>query len=90
MGRMATEAQMVIGMRMLGMAGLWTVSPGENSRMLSEKQTAFRESGTAAMKAAFSGRDLAGVMRAAAVPLQRTTGANLRRLSRGGPKMPGG
>lgn len=90
MTRMAGEAQMVIGMRMLGMAGLWTVSPGENARMVSEKQTAFLDSGAAAMKAALSGRGAAGVMQAATAPLKRKTGANLRRLARGGPKLPGG
>ena len=37
------ETQLVMGYRMLGMAGLWAVSPGENRRMIAEKGPAFTE-----------------------------------------------
>ena len=44
---MLAEANMVIAMRLWGMAGMWKVTPGENKRMLDEKSTAAMKSGAA-------------------------------------------
>ena len=49
---MLAEAQMVIGMRMLGMAGMWRVTPSENSRMVTEKTRAATQGAMAATRAA--------------------------------------
>jgi hypothetical protein len=46
-GMMLAEANMVIGMRMLGMAGMWRVQPSENRRMVAEKQAAGAEAALA-------------------------------------------
>lgn len=84
-GLMLAEAQMVIGMRMLGMFGLWRVTPGENRRMVAEKLAAAAEAGLAASRAAATGRSPAQIGAQALKPVRRRTGANLRRLSRRGP-----
>ncbi|RYI13254.1 MAG: hypothetical protein EON48_12645, partial [Acetobacteraceae bacterium] len=55
-GMMLTEAQMVIGMRMMGMMGLWRVLPSENARMSSEKMTAISKSAIASSQAMLSGK----------------------------------
>jgi hypothetical protein len=80
------EAQAVIAMRMWGMAGLWNVTPSENSRMVSEKATALPQSALAASQAAMAGKRPDEVMTAAIRPLRRKTGANARRLTKRGPK----
>ena len=54
-GLMMAEAQMVIAMRLWGMAGLWNTKPEENLRMVQEKAEAVLQSATragAAMMAA--------------------------------------
>lgn len=84
-GSMMAEAQLVIGMRMMGMAGLWRVSPAENSRMIAEKITAASESAFAASRAIMAGRSPALVAEHALRPIRRRTGANVRRLTRNGP-----
>lgn len=83
--QMLAEAQMVIGMRMMGMAGLWAVAPGENARMVAEKAPAFSEAGAAAWGAALSGARPDQVMAAWLKPISRRTRANSRRLSKRGP-----
>ncbi|WP_172293634.1 antibiotic ABC transporter [Pseudoruegeria sp. HB172150] len=82
MARMGAEAQAVIGMRTLGMAGLWPVSPAETTRMVQEKADAWNEAvhaGTAAMLAA-----PVAAAEAAMKPYRKRTRANARRLSRRG------
>ncbi|MDN5786294.1 antifreeze protein [Pseudorhodobacter sp.] len=88
MGMMMAEAQMVIVMRMMGMAGVWNVTKGENKRMVSEKTTALIASGFAAQKAIAAGADPTGAALAAMRPLRSKTRANARRLSGRGPKSP--
>ena len=83
---MAIEASAVIGMRMLGMSGLWAVPNSENSRMISEKQVAFAKSSQKAFIAAMSGKTADVVMMEAAKPLRRRTSANHKRLTHLGPK----
>jgi len=36
-GLVIAEAQAVVAMRMMGMAGVWSVTPAEDARMMSEK-----------------------------------------------------
>ena len=81
--RMMAEAQTVIGLRMLGMAGVLPAAPMENARMVSEKQHAFSEAGMAAARAMMTGRGPLGAWSAALAPIGRTTRANSKRLSKG-------
>ena len=83
--QMLTEAQMVIGMRMMGMFGMWRVSPSENSRMVTEKMAAMQAAGRAATSAAMSGKSPAAAMDHALKPIQRRTSANVKRLGQRGP-----
>ena len=76
------EAQMVMSYRTLGMLGLWTVAPGENTRMVAEKAPAFAEAAMAASRAAISGRRPDEVLGAWMKPLRRETRLNARRLGR--------
>ena len=86
---MMAEAQMVIAMRLMGMAGGWTVGPKENSVMVAEKSTAIVASGMAAGRAIAAGASPHGVALAALKPIRAKTRANARRLTKGGPKLPG-
>ena len=81
------EAQMVMAMRIAGMAGWWSVVPSENARMVNEKAPAFAEAGAAAGRAMMRGADPATMLSVWARPIRRRTGANARRLSRRGPKL---
>ncbi|MCK0166848.1 antifreeze protein [Jannaschia sp. S6380] len=78
--QMLIEAQTVIGLRVMGMAG-GSAAPGENLRMITEKQTAFAQSGLAAMGAVLSGKTPAQTYGLALTPIGRTTRANSRRLA---------
>jgi hypothetical protein len=85
---MMAEAQRVIAMRLMGMAGGWRVSPGENARMVSEKSTAMLASGMAAGRAMMAGTSPEGVALAALKPIRAKTRANAKRLTQRGPKLP--
>lgn len=85
---MAVEAQSVIALRLMGLSGLWSVTPRESLRMVSEKGPAFRDASMAAVAAAMGGKRPDEIVDAAVKPLRRKTRANVRRLSRRGPKMP--
>ncbi|MDT0682738.1 antifreeze protein [Roseicyclus sp. F158] len=80
---LAQEAQMVIAYRTLGAAGLWPVTAGENSRMVSEKGPAFTASAMAASMAAMTGKRPDEIMTAAIRPLRKETSRNAKRLSGG-------
>ncbi len=82
--QMLAEAQSVVAMRTMGMAGLWNVSPGENDRMIAEKMDAMRESGMAAAGAMMRGHSPVRVAMAAVKPVKRRTDANARRLAKRG------
>ena len=86
---LCAEASTVMTMRMMGMAGLWSVTKSENDRMVSEKSSAFLDSATAASIATMSGKRPDEVMNAAVKPLRRKTRANARRLGKRGPALPG-
>ena len=87
-GMMLAEAQMVIGMRMMGMMGVWRVLPSENARMSSEKVAAVGEAAMATSQAVLSGKSPAFVAEAALKPIRRRTSANVKRLARRGPGKP--
>jgi hypothetical protein len=78
---MMRDAQTVFGMRVLGMAGVVPSEPDENVRMVTEKQTAFAQSGIAAMGALMSGKTPVQAYGAALEPIERTTRANSARLT---------
>ena len=80
------EAQAVIAMRMLGMAGVWNVTPMEDSRMVTEKMAALPQSMMAGSYAAMTGQSPERVAEAALRPLRRKTRSNSRRLARRGVK----
>jgi hypothetical protein len=84
-GLMLAEAQMVIGMRMLGMAGMWRVTPSEGARMVSEKLAAAQAATFAATRAAMQGKSPAVIADHALKPIRRRTKANAKRLAKRGP-----
>lgn len=88
-GMMLAEANMVIAMRMFGMAGMWKVSPAENQRMVDEKSAAAMASGAAMAKAVVAGKSPAAVALAGLRPLRAKTRSNAARLSKRGPGTPG-
>jgi hypothetical protein len=79
---MLAEAQTVMTLRIWGMAGLWPVSPSEQTRMLTEKWPAFVQSAGAAGAAMMKGHGPDRIAEAALRPIGRKTRANSRRLSR--------
>ncbi|WP_128516268.1 antifreeze protein [Tabrizicola thermarum] len=85
---MLAEAQMVIAMRLLGMAGMWRVSPSENARMVSEKMDAVQQSAFSATRAVMQGKSPAAIADVALKPISRRTSANAKRLARRGPGTP--
>jgi hypothetical protein len=86
-GMMLGQANMVIAMRMMGMAGAWNVTPAENKRMVDEKTAAAVESGAAMTRAALAGKGPVAVAKAGLAPIARRTGANAKRLAKRGPKV---
>ncbi len=82
------ETQSIVTMRMLGMAGLWSVADSEDSRMVNEKAPAFASSLIAASTAAMRGQRPDQIATAAIKPLRAKTRANAKRLARRGPSRP--
>lgn len=82
------ETNAVMSMRVLGMMGLWSVTPSENARMFSEKPPAFAKSAMAGMSAAASGKRPDEVATAMIKPLRKETRSNTRRLAKRGPSLP--
>jgi hypothetical protein len=83
---MAVEAQMIIAMRLGGMAGFWNVTKAENHLMSTEKLAAAQASAFAAAAAIMLGANPAAVALAAIKPVRRKTAANVRRLGKRGLK----
>ncbi len=79
------EAQAVIALRCLGAMGMWTSPPGENLRMVAEKQAAFAHAARAGMLAHARGDRPDLVTQAIIKPLRRKTTANVARLTKAGP-----
>jgi hypothetical protein len=84
--RLAAEAQTVIALRTLGMAGLWNTGKAENERMVSEKTEAFTQSAVASGRAMARGASPNQIARAGMKPLARKTKSNVARLTKAGPK----
>ena len=78
--RLMAETQMVMTLRIMGMAGVWPVAPGENNRMVFEKAPAFARAQLAMTRAAMRGARPDQIVAAGLKPLGRRTGANSRRL----------
>jgi len=87
-GYLMAEAQAVIAMRMMGMAGVWSVTSAEDSRMISEKVYAMTKATTDATKVAMAGGTADQIAAAAIKPIRRKTRANARRLGKRGMKTP--
>ena len=86
LGYLAAEAQAVIAMRTLGMAGFWPVTKSENRRMVDEKLSALTQAQTAMWVKAVALAPPTEVMAAGLRPLRRTTRANAARLGKRGVK----
>lgn len=87
-GMMLMEAQAVIAMRMLGMMGMWRVTPSETARMSTEKVAAVGRSAVAAQQAALTGKPPAVIADLALKPIARRTRSNVKRLAARGPGKP--
>lgn len=84
--QMMFEAQTVMTLRILGMAGVWGTAPAESVRMVLEKPDAFIRSASSATEAMMTGKRPDQIAEAALKPLRHKTKANARRLRRAGPK----
>lgn len=80
--RIMAESQLVIGLRLAGMAGLWPMGQAETGRMVAEKLAASQQARVAALKAGMAGGSLPQIALAAMKPVGRRTRANARRLTR--------
>lgn len=83
-GYLMAEAQAVITMRMMGMAGVWSVTPAEDGRMISEKVYAMTKATTDSAKVAMRGGTADQIAAAAIKPIRRKTRANAKRLGKRG------
>ncbi|MGO4906900.1 antifreeze protein [Pseudorhodobacter sp. W20_MBD10_FR17] len=86
MSMMMIEAQSVIHMRLMGMAGLWKVCPQENSRMVTEKLEAMMQATSDAGQATLRGGSADEITAAAIAPMRNATRANSERLGKNGMK----
>lgn len=87
LGSLVAESQQVIAYRVLGMAGMWSVEPSENARMVNEKGPAFLQSWWGASRAAMNGAAPVRVLDAWTGPLERKARSNRKRLARRGPTL---
>jgi hypothetical protein len=71
-------------MRLMGMGGLWRVTPSENARMVQEKSDAAVASGSAMLRALMAGQNPAKVALAGIKPMRAKTRANTARLAKRG------
>lgn len=84
--RLGIEAQSVINLRTLGMAGMWNTPFDENYRMVVEKQGTFLKAGCEAIEDMVGGEDAISVARRAVATLDETTTENRHRLTACGPR----
>jgi hypothetical protein len=78
--RMMAEAQTVVTLRILGLAGFWPVPQSEHYRMVFEKAPAFMRAGSNATVAALRGERADRIAAAALRPVSARTHANAQRL----------
>ncbi|SLN29821.1 hypothetical protein AQS8620_00917 [Aquimixticola soesokkakensis] len=86
---LAVQSSSVIGMRMLGMGGFWSVAPSEMDRMVAEKPEHIGRGLIAAQAAVMAGASPAGVMSAALKPVTKRVASNQKRLAKRGPDVTG-
>ena len=79
--RLAIEANSVIWLRTLGMAGVWNTPFDESYRMVAEKHGAFLKASGDAVAGLVQGRNPVDVARPAVATLDDTTSRNRQRLS---------
>jgi hypothetical protein len=80
---MMAEAQWVMSIRMMGLAGVLPLTQAERQRMVAEKGPAFARAWSDAAAAAQAGHSAERVLLAAVKPIGRRTRANARRLTKG-------
>lgn len=81
-GMIIWDVQAVMGLRLMGLAGGWTMPPGEAVRMVTEKPPAFAQAWAAWQTAMMAGRGLEAAGNAFSAPLSRKARGNRRRLTR--------
>ncbi|GIT91859.1 hypothetical protein JANAI62_23160 [Jannaschia pagri] len=78
--RVMMDAHTVIGLRMLGFAGVIDSARDEPLRMVMEKQHAFAEAGAEATRAMWQGQSALRAYDRALAPIGRTAHNNAKRL----------
>ena len=81
---LAVEAQNVVALRVMGLAGIWNTPFDEGWRMMAEKPKTFFVSGSEGTAALLSGKSPDKVVSAALEPLQQAARDNRVRLSERG------
>jgi hypothetical protein len=84
--RIMVEAQVVISLRLLGLAGAWPVAPSEATRMIHEKGPAFLRAAGNATASAMKGRRPDQIAGAGLRPIGEKTRTNARRLAKRSPR----
>ena len=79
---LTAQSAAVVGLRLAGMAGVWSMPASEYRRMVTEKPVAFAEAGQRMAEAMRRGAAPIAVYEAALVPVARETRANAARLAR--------
>jgi hypothetical protein len=79
---MIWDIQTVMALRLMGLAGAWTMPPGEALRMVAEKPPAFAQAWAAWQRSVLSGDDWEASNRAFSAPLSRKARGNRKRLTR--------
>lgn len=86
LAQLATDAQFVVAMRLMGLTGVWHVPDSEKSAMVEEKLPAFTESMVSGTLTALSGRGPDRVMQAILAPISEKASSNRSRLAGHGPR----
>ena len=75
---------MVIAMRLMGMGGMWRVTPAETARMVQEKTDAAIAAGQAMSRAILAGQGPAKIALAGIKPVRNRTRSNAALLAKRG------
>lgn len=81
---LAVEAQNVVALRVMGLAGIWNTPFDESWRMMAEKPKTFLMSGSEGTAALLAGKSPDKVVNATLEPLQQAARDNRVRLSERG------
>ena len=82
--QLAVEAQNVVALRVMGLAGIWNTPVDESWRMMAEKPKTFLVSGSEGATALLAGKSPDKVVSATIEPLQQAARDNRLRLSERG------